>query len=111
MSKVILTFAAREDLKEIKKYISVTLRNPSAANGILKGITGQLRMLEQFPEMGNVLLLDESPITYRYLTHGNYMSFYHIQKSAVTVDRILYGRRNYLKLLLGSNWEEDTEVQ
>lgn len=111
MNKVIMTFAAREDLKEIKEYISVTLRNPSAASGILKGITGQLRMLEQFPKMGNVLLSDESPITYRYLTQGNYMSFYHIQNNAVIVDRILYARRNYMQLLFGNSWEEDGEVQ
>lgn len=111
MSKIIMTFAAREDLKEIKEYISVTLRNPSAASGILKGITGQLRMLEQFPEMGNVLLSDEGPITYRYLTQGNYMSFYHIHNNAVIVDRILYARRNYMQLLFGSSWEEDGEVQ
>ena len=111
MSKVIMTFAAREDLKEIKDYISVTLRNPSVASGILKGITGQLRMLEQFPEMGNVLLSDEGPITYRYLTQGNYMPFYHIQNNAVIVDRVLHARRNYMQLLFGNSWEEDGEVR
>lgn len=102
MSKVVLTFAAREDLKEIKEYISTTLGNPSAANGILKGITGQLRSLEQFPQMGSMILLEESPIAYRYLVHENYMSFYHIRENSVIVDRILYGRRDYLKLLLGN---------
>lgn len=111
MSKVTLTHAARMDLKEIKDYISITLQNPSASNSILKGITTQIRSLESFPKMGTVIELDESSITYRYLVHGNYMSFYHIQKDSVIVDRILYGRRNYLKLLLGSHLEEDIEAQ
>lgn len=111
ISKVILTFAAKEDLKETKEYITVTLGNPSAANGIIKGITSQLRTLERFPEAGSVILLDESPILYRYLVHGNYTSFYHVQKGSVIIDRILYGRRNYLKLLLVNHWEEDIEVQ
>ena len=111
MSKVILSFAAKEDLKEIKEYISVTLASPMAAKGIVKGITGQLRALEQFPEMGKILLLEKGPITYRYLVHGNYLSFYHIQKNMVVVDRILYGRRDYIKLLFGSSLEELDEIQ
>ena len=111
MNKVKLTHAAKMDLQEIKDYISITLRNPAAANGILKGITTQIRSLESFPQMGTVIELDESSIAYRYLVYGNYMSFYHIQNDSVIVDRILYGRRNYLKLLLGSQLDEDIEAQ
>ena len=111
MTKVVLTAAARQDLKEIKTYISATLMNPSAANNIAKSITSQLRSLEQFPKMGKLVSLEESPIPYRYLVCGNYMAFYHVQKDSVYVDRILYGRRNHLKLLLGSEWDEETELQ
>lgn len=102
MSKVVLSFAAKEDLREIQEYISKNLGNPSAAKGILQKMLNQIRMLEQFPEMGKRILLEESAVDYRYLVHSSYMSFYHTENNTVIVDRILYGRRNYIKLLFGN---------
>lgn len=102
MSKVVLSFAAKEDLGEIQTYISKNLGNPSAAKGILQKILSQIRMLEEFPETGKRILLEESAVCYRYLVHSSYMSFYHIENDTVIVDRILYGRRNYIRLLLGN---------
>ena len=61
--------------------------------------------------MGTILFLEESPIPYRYLLSGNYMSFYHIQGDSVIVDRVLYGRRDYLQILLGDAFEEDETIQ
>lgn len=109
--KLLLTAAARQDLKDIHQYISTSLRNPSAARNVVQNITAQIRGLEDFPEMGTLVFLEESPITYRYLVSGNYMSFYHIQRDAVIVDRVLYGRRDYLQILLGNALEEDENIQ
>lgn len=109
MAKVILTAAARVDLKELQHYISAVLSNPSAAKQALKRITIQLRTLEQFPEAGTPILVTGSPVAYRYLVCGSYMAFYHVQKDAAVVDRILYGRRDYLAILFGDQLEDDTE--
>ena len=109
MTNVILTAAAKDDLAEIKDYISNSLQNPEAAKGIIKKILNQLHMLERFPEMGTLLLPQNSPVVYRYLVCGSYMAFYHITEKNVQVDRILYGRRNYLHILFG-NILEDEEI-
>lgn len=107
MAKLLITPAARDDLVEIKQYITSSLRNPSAARSTVKGITAQIRDLEQFPELGTLVFLEAGSTAYRYLIYKNYMSFYHIQGDSVIVDRILYGRRDYLQLLLGRELEED----
>lgn len=105
--KPLLTAAARQDLKEIHQYISSSLRNPTAAKNVVQKIISQIRSLTDFPDMGTILFVEESPIPYRYLVGGNYMSFYHIQKDSVIVDRILYGRRDYLQILLGGSLEDE----
>lgn len=107
MAKLLITPVARDDLMEIKDYISMNLHNPSAAMNTVKGITSQMRDLKQFPEMGTIVFLAAGTAQYRYLIYKSYMTFYHIQGDSVIVDRVLYGRRDYLQLLFGRELEED----
>ena len=107
MTKVILSAAAKADLQETRRYISSVLTNPSASKQTLKRITTQLHTLEQFPESGTPILIPGSPVAYRYLVCGSYMAFYHIHDEEVIVDRVLYGRRDYLSILFGDQLGED----
>ena len=107
MTKVILSAAAKADLQDTRRYISSVLTNPSASRQTLKRITTQLHMLEQFPESGTPILIPGSPVAYRYLVCGSYMAFYHIHNEEVIVDRVLYGRRDYLSILFGDQLGED----
>ena len=45
----------------------------------------------------------------RFLVCENYLIFYHTGKSVVTVDRVLYGRRDYLSVLFDKTREEPLE--
>ena len=107
MTKVMLSSAAKADLQETRRYISSVLSNPSASKQTLKRITTQLHTLEQFPEAGTPVLIPGSPVAYRYLVCGSYMAFYHIHNEEVIVDRVLYGRRDYLSILFGDQLGED----
>lgn len=106
MNRLHLSPDARTDLEEIREYISTELENPSAAENTIARITKELRILQSFAQAGALL----SSITniqseYRYLTIGNYMVFYRVLGEDVYIDRILYGKRNYLRTLLGDNSE------
>ena len=51
---------------------------------------------------------------YRYVTSGNYVAFYIGTRSTVQVVRVLYGRRDTIRILLGRSIqpeepEKDTE--
>lgn len=106
MNRLHLSLDARTDLEEIREYISTELENPSAAENTIARITKEIRILQSFAQAGALL----SSITniqseYRYLTIGNYMVFYRVLGEDVYIDRILYGKRNYLRTLLGDNSE------
>ena len=64
--------------------------------------------LRDFPEMGSPLLTaGKQGAPYRYLVCGSYLIFYHIGAEAVHIDRVLYGRRDYMALLFGDKLEEE----
>ena len=109
MTKVKLSAAAKIDLQETRHYISSVLSNPGAFKQTMKRITSHLHTLEQFPEAGTPILIPGSPVAYRYLVCGSYLAFYHVYNEEVMVDRILYGRRDYLPCLFGEELTEESE--
>ena len=46
---------------------------------------------------------------YRFLVSGNYLSFYRTYGNEVYVDRILYARRDYMRILFGDITTEETD--
>lgn len=91
---------AQNDLVEIKAYIEDELLNPSAALATVRKITKSLHILQTFAEIGTPL----SSITnmesyYRFIVSGKYISFYRAYGTEVYIDRLLYSRRDYMRIL------------
>lgn len=102
MNELYLSPEAESDLAEIKAYISEELENPAAALATAGRITKSLRILRTHPFAGAPLSsVAEVESDYRFLVSGSYLAFYRVRDSAVYVDRILYGRRDYLRILFG----------
>ena len=102
MIKIRFSPEALTDLAEIKTYIHEELGNEPAANRILAGILTKIKTLSLFPESGVPLasVVDLST-NYRYLVCGSYLVFYRYECDAVSVSRVLYGRRNFMQILFG----------
>lgn len=91
---------AISDLDEIHSYISSALNNPEAADRTINKILDKADLLAESPEIGAKLFLDDDLFSgYRYLVSDNYLAFYRVADDAVYVDRVLYGRRDHMKLL------------
>lgn len=91
---------AIQDLDDILEYITKDLFNPDAAEHVVNAILDAVDVLEDFPESGAPLephINLDTP--YRFVTAGNYIAFYRFENNVVYVDRILYQKRNYKKLL------------
>lgn len=89
-----------KDLDEIWEYISNELMNPSAAENTISGILNSLDSLEEFPETGSKLVFDNGLDSgYRFVIYKNYIAFYHLQNGFVYVDRVIYRKRDYMKIL------------
>ena len=88
------------DLDEIFDYIAYELKDIIAAENTVNGIVDSIHTLKQFAESGSILCIPTGEVTiYRYVVYGNYLSFYHISENEVYIDRIIYGKRDYIKIL------------
>ena len=109
MADIVFTPMARQDLVETGDYIAHRLHNRTAARDLIRRIRDTVKPLEQFPCSGTPLEVSGVHILYRYLICGNYMIFYHISGETVWIDRILYGRRDYLAILFGNEFPVEAE--
>ena len=109
MNKLHLSPEAQEDLSEIKAYIAEDLENPQAALSTVTKITKTIRMLQDHALIGTPLsAVADVNSDYRYLVSGNYTVFYRVAGKDVFIDRVLYGRRDYLRILFADTQEEQS---
>ena len=100
---------SRRDLDDIWDYIVSELQNRSAAEHVVDRIMDAVDQLKNFAEMETLLSsIADVGTDYRFLVSGNYMVFYRIQGSDVYIDRVLYGRSNYINILFNDLLREDT---
>lgn len=100
MNKIVYSPKARNDLDEIWTYISEKLLNPSAAEATVNGILDTIGMLQAQAEIGKPLYFSSDLFSgYRFLVYKNYLAFYRTSEDTVYIDRIIYGKRDYMRLL------------
>ena len=108
MNNLHLSEEAQNDLIEIKTYIEEELLNPSAALSTVSRITKSLRMLQTYAEIGTPLSsIMDIESDHRFIVSGNYISFYRVYGSEVYIDRILYARRDYMRILFEDSTDEE----
>lgn len=102
MNKLHVSPEALADLESIKCYISRDLASPQAAQKQVAGIVKRMRGLAEYPLKGAALSSILGMNTdYRYLVCGSYLVFYRCEKGSVFIVRVLYGRRDYMRILFG----------
>ncbi len=102
MTEVVISPLAAADMTEIADYISREKRSPGAALRLIRRFRKEITALSTFPLSGSQLIPPGSErCPYRYIVCGNYLIFYHVNSERVMVDRVLYGRRDYMALLFG----------
>ncbi len=108
--KIRLTPAALNGLKDIKSYIENDLLNPIAANKVIKRIIDDYSCLADSPYMG-LSLSAKVPFDtdYLFIVSGNYLVFYKVDGEYISIYRILYGRRDYLKIIFNDIELNDEE--
>lgn len=93
---------AQKDLDEIWAYITSELGNPNAAANTVNGIMDAVDRLKTFSESGaNLFFSNGINSGYRFVQYGNYLAFYRISQKDVFIDRIIYGKRDYMRILFG----------
>ena len=109
MYKLKISPEARDDLAEIKGYISQELCNPQAAVNLVSKIMKKIRGLSEYPGIGTLLSsVVDIQTDYRFLVCANCLIFYRYEYEIVFISRILYGKRDYMRVLF-SDLSEDEE--
>lgn len=89
---------ATADLHEIKSYIAED--SIDAATKVVKEIIEKIESLAEFPEIGTMLMYKiRLKSKYRYVICNQYLIFYIYEDDIVSIQRILHGKRDYMKLL------------
>lgn len=102
MAKLKISPKAKADLQKIREYITSDLDNPEAARNTVARIVQSMHQLEKFPLSGALLQAATGVgIDYRYLVSGNYMTFYRCDGEDIYIVRVLYGKRDYVRVLFG----------
>ncbi|MFT8872577.1 MAG: type II toxin-antitoxin system RelE/ParE family toxin [Sporolactobacillus sp.] len=110
MAELRVSPEAANDLREIRQYITTQLDAPAAAQKLVSRILKSIRRLADFPESG----LSLSPALnidtdYRVQVCRNYLTFYRLEKQTVYIVRVLYGKRDYMKLLFGKQTPQKSD--
>ncbi|EGO62342.1 type II toxin-antitoxin system RelE/ParE family toxin [Acetonema longum] len=108
--KVHISSEAQNDLQGIKNYIAMELDNPTAALNTISKIIKVIRGLTDFPDRGAPLsAIVEMKTDYRFLVSDSYLVFYRHDSGSIYIVRILYGRRDYMKILFGEPHKDGTD--
>ena len=100
---------SRRDLDDIWDYIVSELQNRSAAELVINRIIDAVDPLKNFAEMGTPLSsIADIGTDYPSLVSRNYMVFYRVQGNDVYIDRVLYGRSDYMSVLFKDLLREET---
>jgi len=100
MFQVNVSPQAAEDLLEIKLYIEKELQNPIAAQNTIKTIVETYEELSEDPDVGiPVEKYVSFPTDYKFILANNYSIFYRIEDKIVKVIRIMYSRRDFVRIL------------
>ena len=108
VNKIRYSAEAIQDLEQIGDYIAEILKSPMVALNTVNKIQDTIDKLANFPLIGSPLSNVVNMTTdYRYIVCGNYLVFYRTKTEVVFIDRVLFGRRDYLKILFSDMQGDD----
>jgi len=99
MAKLIIRNAAKRDLESIISYIENELNSSTAAKTLLDTFFEKTDRLRDFPEMyPEYRAVGEGKFKYRFFPLKNYIVIYYVFADDVYIRRIIYSKRNIIKL-------------
>jgi len=101
MARVVQTDQAREDLREILRYLRRHSR--PAAERVAQAVKERLSRLSKFPQFGRER--PEFGPGVRSTVVGDYVLIYHATDAIVTIVRIFHGSRDIETLMRLTDWQ------
>lgn len=100
--RILLTKNAKDDLIEIRNYITYDLLSPDISKKFIYGLRKSISQLYYFPyKFPQIKTKYIDGQSYRYMPYKNFLVFYEIKELEYTIHilRILYKKRNWAEIL------------
>ena len=81
-----------DEVLETSKSLAVTTK-------YIDDLLDKIESKSEFPLSGSPLYYEELFTGYRFITFKAYLVFYHVEGKEILVDRILYGKSDYIRRL------------
>ena len=95
-----ITNVAERDISQAADYIEFVLKNPQAADDLLEETYHKINALLPFP-LTHPVVEDKLLAAWgiRFVQIKNYLAFYVVKESQVTVIRFLYAKSDWISIL------------
>ncbi|MDR2717201.1 MAG: type II toxin-antitoxin system RelE/ParE family toxin [Treponema sp.] len=91
---------ALNDLKDIVRYIAHTLESPQAAENFISKIDKEVVKIAENPFRCRLYTSSEKlKYDYRVLHINNYSLFYAVENEKIEIHRVIYSRRDTVRIL------------
>jgi plasmid stabilization system protein ParE len=104
MPRVRWTPQARQELKEVAKYIARQDNRPRVASKLVDDVRDKLELYAQQPGMGT--WHSELPTGFRYFAHKRYIIIYQPRDDGIIVHGVVDGAREWTRLFGGQSGRE-----
>ena len=101
-SPVRYSTAALRDLDRIWNEVLEASRSQDLTEQYLNDLLDKVEAKSLFPQSGTPLYYENDFTGYHYVVFKAYIAFYRVEGEDVFVDRILYGKSDYLRTLIPS---------
>lgn len=91
--------AAVRDLDRVWTEVYEASKDYSIAERYIDDLMNKVEAKTDYPESGSPLYYEESFTGYYFVVFKAYMAFYRIRKDVMLVDRVLFGRADYMRQL------------
>ena len=92
--------AAVRDLDRVYSDVFDASKSRDVADKYLNDFLSRILSKASFPKAGIPLFYENAFTGYYYVVFKAYLAFYRLEGNALLVDRVLYGKSDYLKLLI-----------
>ena len=90
---------AINDLKRVWADVFRASENIEISNNYLDELLDKISTKKEFPKSGAPLYYQEKFTGYYHIVFKSYIMFYRVEETNVFVDRVLFGKSDYFKVL------------
>jgi len=90
---------AISDLERMKQEVYLASEDYLVTEKYVDDMFDKIENLTKRPETGIPLIYEDIPTGYYFVVHKLYYAFYRFEGDCILVDRVLYGKSDYIRTL------------